>query len=117
MPSRPSQLCSRSGCCGIVTAGVCDRCGPKRRIDNRLPARQRGYTSQWDGISQAYRQRNPLCERCKASGIVRLAELVHHIDRVSDGNPAIVGDDKLMSLCRECHAIIEAPKGGGRSTP
>ena len=51
---------------------------------------------------------NYLCQKC--TGNPRPAEIVHHIiwltpQNINDPNITL-GEDNLMPVCRECHAII-----------
>ena len=65
----------------------------------------------WKKTSKAYAKSvGRLCERCKAKGIIRAGELVHHIEHISPDN---IGDvnitlnwNNLQLVCRECHAEI-----------
>ena len=44
----------------------------------------------------------PLCQRCKAVNLARLADVVHHIED-HGGDPIKFWYGKLESLCRPCH--------------
>lgn len=48
-----------------------------------------------------------MCERCLETGINRLAEQVHHLDKVSEGHPVVCKLDRLLSVCGVCHLIVE----------
>ena len=51
-----------------------------------------------------------LCERCKARGIIRAGDTVHHKTHISQANindPTITLDwNNLQLLCRDCHAAV-----------
>jgi len=104
MAKAAPRACTRGRCGGIVTDGVCDRCGPRKPPPDRRPsARKRGYTSDWEKLRLAKLVDSPLCEECGRKGLVQAATEVHHLDKVSDGNPVLCRLDRLQSLCRWCH--------------
>jgi len=67
------------------------------------------YSSrQWKLCRQAYKKSvGGLCEECYKKGIVRYADEVHHIKKLTDSNvndPEVaLNFDNLMALCEECH--------------
>ena len=89
----------------IQGTGYCELHYKERYRDNRLPSHKRGYNARWNKLRKAKRQANPLCERCQAKGITRIAELVHHITPLDKGGELLAWDN-LMSLCRNCHDEI-----------
>ena len=98
MPAAPPRWCSR---CREAHAGACPQRQP--RVDIRPHATERGYGTQWQKIRAIKRARDPLCEWCKANGIVRLAELVdHYIPLAVGGTHDMEG---LVSMCRSCHGL------------
>jgi len=108
MPSAPATACSQPGCRGIVRIGKCSKCGPveqhkRKRIENRPNSHQRGYNKRWRRWRALKLARNPICEECEGQGRYRPAEDVHHLDKVSDGNPVLCSMDRLVSLCKACH--------------
>lgn len=79
---------------------------PARR-DRRSPeavAYRRMYkTALWQRLRKGQLQREPLCERCKAKGMVVAATVVHHMD-AHKGDPALFYDPaRLASSCAPCH--------------
>ncbi|NMC20276.1 MAG: HNH endonuclease, partial [Thermogutta sp.] len=54
----------------------------------------------------------PLCEECLKQGIVKEADLVHHIIPVDKDPSLILVMDNLMSVCNHCHQVIHS-RGGG----
>lgn len=60
--------------------------------------------------AQALDRDHGLCQRCMSLGIVTPAVIVHHKIHLTPANvsdPHVTLDlDNLMSVCRECHAII-----------
>lgn len=68
------------------------------------------YSSKaWKDCRRAYRKSvRGLCERCKAKGIVKAGEIVHHKIYLTPENiqdPTIALNwDNLELVCRDCHA-------------
>ncbi len=61
----------------------------------------------WIDCARAYRDSNPLCERCRKKGEISLAEQVHHKIKLTPeniNNPDITLNwDNLEALCGDCH--------------
>ena len=76
-----------------------------RSVDERF------YNSKkWRKVAAAYKQeRGGLCERCKAKGIYRPADIVHHKTHLTHEtvkNARIAyGFDNLEALCIDCHNL------------
>lgn len=128
MTKRP---CRQPGCPALVERGYCDkhktrerycaqpRCGrvvtdsnwceehqPQRQHDQRRgPAAARGYDRQWQAVRASYISRYPLCGRCEARGLVRPADMVHHIVAIADGGDRLAFGN-LLSLCWPCHGKV-----------
>lgn len=55
-----------------------------------------------------------LCERCFEKGIIRAADVVHHIIFLTPKNvsdPRIsLNPEKLIALCQDCHAEVHSSK-------
>lgn len=56
-----------------------------------------------------------MCERCFSRGVLRPAEIVHHIRHLSPSNitdPEVsLSFSNLMRVCRDCHAELHSPDG------
>ena len=107
MPQAPSRACSKPSCRGVVCAGVCSVCGPRKYVDRRKSARHRGYSTAWDKLRDAYIAKHPLCQVCSMEGRTRMADLVHHLERVAEGNAVLVDYDHLLAVCKSCHPTVE----------
>lgn len=51
-------------------------------------------TTRWRELRKHFLSKHPLCERCRAEGIVKLAEHVHHMHEISDG----LTDSEIIQL-------------------
>lgn len=78
------------------------------RLDRQDNWRSFYGTEAWKQTRRAYAQSvGGLCERCKAKGIIKAGDMVHHkrhldADLVTD--PALaLSWDNLELLCRDCH--------------
>ncbi len=61
----------------------------------------------WKVARRSKVNRSPLCELCEKKGIIRVADVVHHINQDPwDNDPR-----NLMSLCRDCHETIHGRRG------
>lgn len=75
-------------------------------------------SARWRQTRRAYKKSvGGLCERCLARGIVKPAEIVHHVKPLTPDN---IGDpdislswDNLEAVCRECHEEIHDELGEG----
>lgn len=98
--------CRTSSCPQATTndSGWCDTHEAEQPTydDDRPTAAQRGYDSRWRKASKRYRRKHPLCERCKAKGKTREADLVHHKTPLNEGGSKY-DPDNLESLCRWHH--------------
>ena len=101
MPIMPKRQCQ----CGAIVSGDCPECKAKYKQQydkDRGSSTQRGYDRKWGKARRVYLTKNPLCIDCKAKGITRAANVVHHIIPLDQGG-AKYSSNNLMALCRECH--------------
>lgn len=114
MPQRAGSACTRHGCPGIVRDRVCSVCGPRvsqwrRQQDaERGNATDRGYDWRWQQVRALKVQRNPVCERCAKQGVTSVTFDVHHIVPIRVAPELRLVMSNLMSVCRQCHAELEA---------
>lgn len=80
----------------------------RRGDERRGSAAERGYGAAWQRLRLAVLKAEPLCRRCRERGVVRAATLVHHMDRIAEGNPALARVERLVPMCDECHAVEHA---------
>lgn len=69
----------------------------------RGTAQERGYTSEWNRLSIAYRKKHPFCVMCSQKGRDTLTDLVDHMIPVVDAPELILEWSNLCALCRTCH--------------
>ncbi len=109
MPTKLPTTCRKAGCCGLVSEGVCSKCGPLRKAtnaahdDQRGSARRRGYDVRWEKVRGMHLRAEPLCRICTEQGRVTAATLVDHIQPIADGGERL-DESNLQSLCSRCHA-------------
>ena len=77
-----------------------------RNQDNRLSSTDRGYDALWRKVRNRKLKANPLCENCQSVGILKPADIVHHIVPVETDKTIRLVPENLMSLCRDCHEEI-----------
>lgn len=117
MSSRPLRPCAHPGCTELIRDS---RYCPihrtvARAIDNNRPASQdRGYDTRWVQVRTWWRKRHPMCADCLNAGVVRRADLVHHIVPIGAGG-ARYDHANLVSLCVLCHARRHRSLGEGGS--
>ena len=118
MALRPLRECLHAGCTSLVRGlAYC----PSHTADARLydlnrpsPSR-RGYGRAWAKIRKAQLLNEPLCRRCKAEGVVKLATEVDHIVPLAAGGDSDSGN--LQSLCKVCHTSKTNAEDGGLGRP
>lgn len=75
------------------------------------------HTERWLLLRRDKLTANPLCERCRAQGIIRAATEVHHIKPVEDGltyreKVTLMFDShNLRALCHDCHVKTHVEMG------
>lgn len=75
------------------------------------------HASQWVELRCRVLSAQPLCERCKAEGIITAAVEVHHITPVEHGTTyaekrrLCYDPANLMALCHGCHVRIHTELG------
>ena len=87
--------------------GVCSKCGPIVRKDERPNAARRGYDYRWNKIAKTHKACNPLCALCEAEGWTTIATKSHHLMAVNSGGAVHVGQDALLAVCESCHKRVE----------
>lgn len=63
------------------------------------------HTNRWTRLSRAYRANHPLCEMCKAKGIIKPATCVDHIEPWPICADRFYDLKNLQSLCDECNHL------------
>lgn len=72
------------------------------KMEDRPRSRKEYHTARWTRESKLFRQKHPLCEMCKAKGIITPAEVVDHIIPV-DICKDFWDKSNWQSLCRKCN--------------
>lgn len=63
------------------------------------------HTARWTKLSRAFREEHPLCEMCKARGVVKPATCVDHIEPWPICGDRFFDRSNLQSLCDECNHL------------
>ncbi len=108
-------LCRYPGCRKQIPWGesYCEEHKNYNRDSNRKDATQRGYVYKWKKAAKAFLAEHPLCVRCEAKGIIKLAEVVDHI-KPHKGNQQLFWDkNNWQPLCKQCHDRKTAIEDGG----
>jgi 5-methylcytosine-specific restriction enzyme A len=110
VPDLPKRICRRVGCQELVTRGYCPKhinLISKKFQQSHLSKHASFYaTRTWAETSRQHRAAEPLCRRCKAEGIIRVAKLVHHhppLEMLLQKRLNPYDDRYLESLCMACH--------------
>lgn len=84
---------------------------PKRPETPERRERNDFYSSrEWIKLRDLKRRLDPLCEPCKARGVVRVVAIVHHVETVEDRPDRRLDIDNLQSVCLACHNAIHKGK-------
>lgn len=68
-------------------------------------------SSEWQMLAaRAREQQHNECQRCKARGLYRPCEIVHHKKYVKINPELALSIDNLECLCRDCHEEEHKPK-------
>ena len=109
---RAKQICSKIGCNTLIDHhGRCDihKVKDSERFDylKKADGSEQFYnSSKWKLVRASFKKKNPLCEECKANGIITPVYIVDHIvernDLINRGDSPY--EHKwLRSLCHACH--------------
>ncbi|NNG67333.1 HNH endonuclease [Caldanaerobacter subterraneus] len=125
MPQRPLRPCRKVGCPNLTRdeTGYCEfhkreyldylkrlKAERDRRYDERVrKIRDKQYyefykSEEWErSKTQALIRDKVLCQWCLRKGIIRPADVVHHIVPIKEDWSKRFDLDNLVSLCHECH--------------
>ena len=121
---RAKKPCKKTGCPALTSEGYCEkhahikeemqaeREAKAKESLNRLKRKQapeeRSFYSSamWTKVSRLYREKNPLCARCKKVGRVVPVKLVHHSPELREiiaMGESPYNEKYLEGLCMRCH--------------
>ncbi|KHO62681.1 HNH endonuclease [Thermoanaerobacter sp. YS13] len=125
MPQRPLRPCRKAGCANLTRdkTGYCEvhkqeyldylkrlKAERDRRYDEQVrKTRDRQYyefykSDEWERVkTQALIRDKGLCQLCLKKGIIKTADVVHHIVPLKEDWSKRFDLDNLVSLCHECH--------------
>lgn len=76
---------------------------PERKPFNNSKKNSDFYNSwRWRKTALAYREKNPVCVKCEAEGIIKASEVVDHIKEINNGG-ARYDESNFQALCHSCH--------------
>ena len=112
MPMKPLHLCCKAGCANLTRERYCTKHKSEKNRYNR-ERNDKEYvafykTKEWElirGIALA-RDRYQ-CVECKKRGIIKPAQMVHHIVPVKKDWNKRLELSNLESLCEACHNAKE----------
>lgn len=116
MGIKPGRACSFAGCSQIVMDGfTCSNHKKQRETYYRQGSKRKEaalfYNSMaWKTLRLHKMTQNPFCEHCQANGVDKFAVDIHHVLKRTDYPTRALDITNLMSLCKECHTIIEKSK-------
>src|ERR1039458_336811 len=106
MPTKPSSVCRKPSCTGVVFNNVCSVCGIKRETKP-----SKGCYGWWwsnslgTGMRDRFLQCNPLCIVCLRDGRTEPATCADHIVP-HRGNKRLLYDwGNLQPLCARHHSL------------
>lgn len=92
-----------------------------RFTDNRLSARDRGYTPAWDRAASQFKRDNPHCRGCAAIGTRTPASVVDHTIPHKGDQTLFWSKANWQPACRHHHDVIkqmmEAMLATGEAAP
>ena len=66
-------------------------------------------SSRWRKLRLRVLQEHPLCTRCHAKGLIKLAQMVDHLAGFKNKDDFRAWDEEyLYPLCNQCHAVVTA---------
>jgi 5-methylcytosine-specific restriction enzyme A len=69
----------------------------------------------WEKCRKVVLQRdNYLCRKCLEQGRIAPADMVHHIEELTDNPELALNEDNLISLCNTCHNKEHPEKRNGK---
>ena len=116
MPNAAPKPCRKCGALTVNAGGYCDDHKQERhkRYDSgRGSSTQRGYCSRWQRARLVYLAANPLCVKCNDAGVIKVAEVVDHIQPHKGDSGLMWSMSNWQSLCKSCHDSKTATSDGG----
>lgn len=112
MPQKPIHLCNKPSCGALTRDRYCENHkSENNRYNNERTDKEyvRFYsTKEWELVRLLALQRdNYLCVRCRAKGIIKLAEMVHHKIPIKVDYNKRTNLSNLESLCEACHNKVD----------
>lgn len=91
--------------CGSIVDGKCAKCQPAPQ--HNKTTKERGYGSDWQRFSLAYRKEFPLCQVCLMEERIEPSRHTHHIVKIVDAPELRLDRSNVLSVCEACHERVE----------
>lgn len=116
----PKKICLGDGCNTLIKmkSKYCSDCGKVKAMNKRDHNRKYDefvrdaeivrfyHSTAWKRVrSYVLIRDNHLCQECLKNGIIRSAELVHHIVEVKDDWSKKLSVENCISICSKCHRL------------
>jgi 5-methylcytosine-specific restriction enzyme A len=115
MPLKPKQPCRYPGCPELTYDRYCDK--HKKIFESEYTKTSRPFkylynTSRWKKLRKQFLQEHPLCEECKAKGVIKAATVVDHIEAHKGDGELFWNQNNWQALCKSCHDRKTAKSDG-----
>lgn len=77
------------------------------RSDEARAYRKLYGTSAWSRLRYAHLSCEPFCRFCRKGGVIRVAEVVDHVEPHKGDRAMFFDANNLQSLCRPCHDRVK----------
>ncbi len=121
MATKSLHFCRHRGCNILTPNAYCEQHQTEHEArqaqarskhdKQRGTATERGYNADWRRARESWLYQHPLCVRCESQNRVTAATMVHHVQAIKRGG-ARLNSDNFMSLCFDCHEIVEGRRRG-----
>lgn len=83
--------------------------------ESAAEARELRKTAKYQRMRLAFLKNNPLCEVCKAAGIIRVAQELDHVEPVKDAPARFWDVSNFAAICRAHHELKSAAENSDES--
>ena len=114
-PRKPPKPCRYPNCSELTSDRYCDK--HKKEIDSKYSRTSRPFkhlysTSRWKKLRKEFLQDHTLCEECKRNGVIKIAEVVDHIEAHKGDELLFWNQNNWQALCKHHHDVKTAKEDG-----